>query len=401
MQTQLADFIKDTPDGKLADEILRSCVHCGFCNATCPTYLLLGDENDGPRGRIYLIKQLLEGKDVGPSTQQHLDRCLSCRNCETTCPSGVQYAKLLDIGRHVAEERIPRESKDMKMRKRLLGFLPYTGRFKAALKMGRTFKLLLPKSTANKIPKKQTVGDWPKRNHQRKMLVLAGCVQPALSPEINVATARVLDKLGITLIQEKKAGCCGAVSQHLSASDDAANFMRNNIDAWWPAIEKGAEAIVMTASGCGSTVKEYGHYLRNDPDYADKANKISNLCKDISEVIINETFQIFTRNDRESIAWHPPCTLQHGQKINGVVERILEEVGYDLKPITDSHLCCGSAGTYSILQPELSEKLRERKIKSIMNQKPDVIVTANIGCQTHLQEKTKTPVQHWIHLLDQ
>lgn len=401
MQTQLADFIKDTPDGKLADEILRSCVHCGFCNATCPTYLLLGDENDGPRGRIYLIKQLLEGKETGSSTQQHLDRCLNCRNCETTCPSGVQYAKLLDIGKQVAEERIPRESKDAKIRKRLLGFLPYTGRFKAALKMGRTFKLLLPKSTANKIPKKQVIGDWPKRNHQRKMLVLAGCVQPALSPETNTATARVLDKLGITLIQESKAGCCGAVSQHLSASDDAADFMRNNIDAWWPAIENGAEAIVMTASGCGSTVKEYGHYLRNDPDYADKANKISSLCKDISEIIINETFQIFTRNDRESIAWHPPCTLQHGQKINGVVEKILKEIGYDLKPIADSHLCCGSAGTYSILQPELSERLRERKIKSITSQKPDVIVTANIGCQTHLQEKTKTPVQHWIHLLDQ
>ena len=401
MQTQLADFIKDTPDGKLADEILRSCVHCGFCNATCPTYLLLGDENDGPRGRIYLIKQLLEGKKVTQQTQQHLDRCLTCRNCETTCPSGVQYAKLLDIGRKIAEKHIGRTSKELKIRKRLLNFLPYTGRFKAALTIGRNFKFLLPKSTTAKIPKKHVTGEIPKRTHNRKMLILAGCVQPALSPEINAATARVLDKLGITLIQENKAGCCGAVSQHLSANKAAANFMRKNIDAWWPSIEDGVEAIVMTASGCGSTVKDYGHYLRNDPDYAVKAAKISSLCKDISEIIINETYQIFMRNERESIAWHPPCTLQHGQKIMGVVETILNDIGYDLKPIADEHLCCGSAGTYSILQPELSDKLRERKLKSLKQQKPEIIVTANIGCQTHLQEKTKTPVQHWILLLDQ
>ena len=401
MQTQLADFIKNTPDGKLADEILRSCVHCGFCNATCPTYLLLGDENDGPRGRIYLMKQLLEAQDVGQKTLKHLDRCLTCRNCETTCPSGVKYEKLLDIGRRVAEERIPRDKNDSKFRKRLLSFLPYPTRFKAALKMGRTFKFILPKSTTGKIPKKRKTGNWPKQVHKRKMLVLAGCVQPALSPEINSSTARVLDKLGITLIQENKAGCCGAVSQHLSASDAAKDFMRNNIDAWWTHIENGVEAIVMTASGCGSMVKDYGHHLSDDPDYAQKARKVSSLCKDISEILINERYQIFTRNDRENITWHPPCTLQHGQKITGVVEKILQDIGYQLKPIADQHLCCGSAGTYSILQPELSERLRERKLDSIKQQNPTTIVTANIGCQTHLQEKTETPVKHWIHLLDQ
>ncbi len=401
MQTQLADFIKDTEDGKLADEILRSCVHCGFCNATCPTYLLLGNENDGPRGRIYLIKQLLEGKEAGVKTLQHLDRCLTCRNCETTCPSGVKYEKLLDIGKRIAEEIIPREVSDAKIRKRLRNFLPYTGRFKTALKMGRAFKFLLPKSTTQKIPKKHKIGEWPKNVHTRKMLVLAGCVQPALSPQTNAATARVLDRLGITLIQESKAGCCGAVSQHLTDSDSAKDFMRNNIDVWWPHIEAGVEAIVMTASGCGSMVKDYGHHLRNDPDYAEKAAKISALCKDISEIIIEERYQIFTRNDREAITWHPPCTLQHGQKITGVVEKILTDIGYELKPIADSHLCCGSAGTYSILQPKIADQLREQKLQSINQQNPDVIVTANIGCQTHLQEKTETRVQHWVQLLDQ
>lgn len=401
MQTQLADFIKDTPNGKLADEILRNCVHCGFCNATCPTYLILGDENDGPRGRIYLIKQLLEGKKVGRKTLQHLDRCLTCRNCETTCPSNVQYAKLLDIGKEIAEERISRDPKSAKTRKMLLRFLPYPGRFSAALKMGRSFKFLLPKSTTSKIPKKNTVEKWPKEAHQRNMLILAGCVQPALSPETNVATARVLNKLGISLIEEKKAGCCGAVSQHLAASEPAKDFMRNNIDAWWQHIEAGAEAIIMTASGCGSMVKEYGFYLRDDPDYAKKAQKISAMCKDISEVLINERYQIFTRNDRERIAWHPPCTLQHGQKITGVVEKILQDIGYKLQPIADQHLCCGSAGTYSILQPEIANQLRDRKLDNLKQQNPDTIVTANIGCQTHLQEKTKTPVKHWIHLLDQ
>ena len=401
MQTQLAEFIKETEDGKLADSILRSCVHCGFCNASCPTYLLLGDENDSPRGRIYLIKQLLEGKDIGEKTLQHLDRCLTCRSCETACPSGVQYEKLLDIGRRIAEERITRDATSAKARKHLLKFLPYGGRFKLALKMGRSFKFLLPKTTSKKIPEKRKIGELPNRVHARKMLILDGCVQPALSPETNAATARVLDKLGISLIPTPKAGCCGAVSHHLAAPDQAKDFMRKNIDAWWNAIEDGAEAIVITASGCGSMVKDYAHHLRNDPDYAEKAAKVSALCKDISEIIIKERYQIFTRNNREKITWHPPCSLQHGQKITGIVETILEDIGYELKPITDSHLCCGSAGTYSMLQAEIADQLREQKLKQIHQQKPEIIVTANIACQTHLQEKTETTVQHWIHLLDQ
>ena len=401
MQTQLIDSIRNTANGKVADEILRRCVHCGFCNATCPTYLLLGNENDGPRGRIYLVKQLLEGKETGKKTLKHLDRCLTCRNCETTCPSGVEYSKLLDIGREVAEQQISRPNKEMKMRKRLRTFLPYSKRFKTLLNLGRTFKFLLPKAMTAKIPQKRPVGEWPKEQYNRKMLVLAGCVQAAITPEINAATARVLGRLGIDLIEANSAGCCGAVSQHLTAPKEAKQFMYNNIDAWWPYIEAGTEAIVMTASGCGSMVKDYGYILRHDPNYAEKAKKVSALCKDLSEILISERYQIFTRNDCPSIAWHPPCTLQHGQKITGVVEKLLSDIGYQLKPIADSHLCCGSAGTYSILQPELSQQLRERKLDSLLQQSPEFIVTANVGCQVHLQEKTKTPVQHWVQLLDQ
>ena len=401
MQTQLTEAISSTAQGKVAEKILRNCVHCGFCNATCPTYLILGDENDGPRGRIYLIKQLLEGKQTGASTLKHLDRCLTCRNCETTCPSGVEYATLLDIGREVAEKQITRPDDEVKIRKNLRRVLPYTLRFKSILTLGRTFKFFLPKAIATKIPKKRAVGEWPKAHYQRKMLVLAGCVQPAVSPETNAATARVLNRLGIDLVEAKNAGCCGAISQHLAVPKEAKQFIRNNIDAWWPHIATGTEAIVMTASGCGSMVKDYGHILRHDPNYADKAQKISALCKDLSEILINERYQIFTRNDCPSIAWHPPCTLQHGQKITGVVETLLEDIGYQLKPINDSHLCCGSAGTYSILQPKLSDQLRMQKLNNLLQQSPEFIVTANVGCQVHLQEKTKIPVQHWIHLLDQ
>jgi glycolate oxidase iron-sulfur subunit len=401
MQTQLTEAIKNTANGKIAEKILRNCVHCGFCNATCPTYLLLGNENDGPRGRIYLIKQLLEGQESGEKTLKHLDRCLTCRNCETTCPSGVEYSKLLDIGREVAEKQISRPKNEVKIRKRLRTFLPYTKRFKTVLTLGRTFKFLLPKATTAKIPQKKTIGEWPEAKYQRKMLALAGCVQAAVTPETNAATARVLSRLGIDLLEAKNAGCCGAVSQHLTAPKEAKQFIRNNIDAWWPYIKTGVEAIVMTASGCGSMVKDYGYILRHDPNYAAKAKKVSSLCKDLSEILINERYQIFTRNDCPNIVWHPPCTLQHGQKITGVVETLLRNIGYQLKPIANSHLCCGSAGTYSILQPELSEQLRNQKLNSLLQQAPDIIVTANVGCQVHLQEKTKTPVQHWVHLLDQ
>lgn len=400
MKTDLTPLIQDTEDGILANKILRSCVHCGFCNATCPTYQVLGDENDGPRGRIYLIKQLLEGKAADTSTQMHLDRCLTCRNCETTCPSGVQYGQLLDIGRKHIEKSVPRSFKDRTIRTLLRNVLPYRKRFTFLYKTGQTFKPLLPKPIRKKIARSVTKGTWPLCEHQRRMIVLDGCVQPALSPDINTVTARVLHKLGISLIRQKKAGCCGAVSQHLSAEEEALRFMKHNIDSWWADIESGVEAIVITASGCGVMVKEYAHHLRNDPDYAEKAKRVSELCKDISEIIIEEDYKKLTPQKTTKISWHPPCTLQHGQQIKGVVEKILEDCGYDLNPIKDSHLCCGSAGTYSILQPEISQTLQSNKMTNLSENKPNMIVTANIGCQTHLQEVSEVPVVHWIHLLD-
>ncbi len=402
MKTELSSELLATSEGKEADSILRTCVHCGFCNATCPTYQLLGDEKDGPRGRIYLIKQLLEGKEATEKTQQHLDRCLTCRNCETTCPSGVRYSHLLEIGRKHIEKKVPRDFKSRAIRKLLLNVLPYEKRFTPLMRMGQIFKPFTPKVIKKKIPIRTTKGYLPKESHKRKMLILDGCVQPAMSPDINAATARVLNKLGISLITPPKAGCCGAVSLHLAAEDAALNFMRNNIDIWWPEIESGAEAIIMTASGCGSTVKEYGHLLKNDANYADKAKKVSELCKDISEIISNEDLSAFKDNNanERKISFHPPCTLQHGQKITGVVESILIKSGYELLPVLDSHLCCGSAGTYSVLQPEISEQLQRNKINNLLENNPDLIVTSNIGCQTHLQEVSKVPVIHWIHLLD-
>jgi len=402
MKTELSSKLLATSEGKEADSILRTCVHCGFCNATCPTYQLLGDEKDGPRGRIYLIKQLLEGKEATEKTQQHLDRCLTCRNCETTCPSGVKYSHLLEIGRKHIEEKVPRDFKSKAIRQLLLNILPYEKRFTPLMKMGQMFKPLTPKIIKKKIPIRTTKGQLPKESHKRKMLILDGCVQPSMSPDINAATARVLNKLGISLITPKTAGCCGAVSLHLAAEESALNFMRNNIDAWWPYIESGTEAIIMTASGCGSTVKEYGHLLKHDDEYAEKAQRVSELCKDISEILKDEdlSFLMTENTEKPKVSFHPPCTLQHGQKITGVVEGILNKLGFKLLPVLDSHLCCGSAGTYSVLQPEISEQLKQNKISNLLTNKPDMVVTSNIGCQTHLQEASDVPVVHWIHLLD-
>jgi len=390
---------------EIADNILRTCVHCGFCNATCPTYQLMGDENDGPRGRIYLIKQMLEGKEVSESTRTHLDRCLTCRNCETTCPSGVEYAQLLDLGRKAIEIHSPRSVKERIIRRALRAVLPHRKRFSILLRTGQFFKPLLPSAIQEKIPPRVTKRKCSISRHKRQMIILEGCVQPSISPDINQATSRVLHKLGISLIKPTGAGCCGAVSQHLSAEDEALKYMKRNIDAWWTSIESGAEAIVITASGCGVMVKEYAHYLRNDPDYAKKAQRVSSLCKDISEILINEDLSILshastTLQTTQKISWHPPCTLQHGQKITEVVEQILVECGYHLPVIRDQHLCCGSAGTYSILQPVISKKLQINKITALLESDPELIVTANIGCQTHLQEASKVPVIHWIHLLD-
>lgn len=400
MQTSLADFIKHSPEGHEADGILRSCVHCGFCTATCPTYQLLGDERDGPRGRIYLIKQVLEGQPVSATTQQHLDRCLTCRACETTCPSGVRYGRLVEIGRNVVETQVPRPLGDRLIRRALRWLIPHPQRFGLLLRIGQTVRPLLPPSLRRKVPSPRAAGPRPGRHHGRKMLVLEGCAQASTAPNTNAATARVLDKLGITLIQAASAGCCGAVSLHLSAHEEALNFMRRNIDAWWPAIDDGAEAIVMTASGCGVVVKDYGLQLRHDPKYAHKAARVSELTKDLSEVITPDDVKLLDIRETQRVAFHSPCTLQHGQQITGRVEKLLQAAGYHLTVVPDSHLCCGSAGTYSILQPALSLRLRDNKLAALDSGTPDVIATANIGCQLHLESGAQKPIKHWIELLE-
>jgi glycolate oxidase iron-sulfur subunit len=400
METHIKKELENTIDGKLAKSILRSCVHCGFCNATCPTYQLLGDENDSPRGRIYLIKQLFEG-DGSESTEKtrlHLDRCLTCRSCETTCPSGVKYGALLDIGRKLMEDLAPRSREEKKKRKRLQTTLSSPKRFGTLLRAGQLLRPLLPKDTKKKVPKKRLALEHPTTTHERKMLILQGCVQPALSPDINTATAVVLDKLGISLIHHKKAKCCGAVSQHLSAEDKAITQIKNNIDAWWDDISNGIEAIITTASGCGTMLKDYPHYLREEGEYLYKAEIVASLSKDISEIIIEEDYASLPIKKTHKLSWHSPCTLQHGQKITGYVEKLLTDTGHTLLPVQDGHICCGSAGTYSILQPELSEQLKQNKLENLTREMPDIIVTANIGCQTHLQQGTEIPVIHWINL---
>jgi glycolate oxidase iron-sulfur subunit len=409
MQTNLADFIKNTRDGDEAESILRACVHCGFCTATCPTYQLLGDELDGPRGRIYLIKQVLEGAPVTQKTQTHLDRCLTCRNCESTCPSGVQYGRLVDIGRKVVDQRVQRPLGERIMRYVLKETLPRRGLFTAAITLGRLVKPVLSQSLQDKLPAAAAPGRWPTRSHARKMLVLEGCVQPGMAPNINAATARVLDALQVQLIAAPKAGCCGALRYHLNDQDGGLDDMRRNVDAWWPYVsgESGApqvEAIVMTASGCGVTVKEYGHLLAHDPAYAQKAQRISSLTRDLSEVMPAFETELAGRMAGRiagRVAYHPPCTLQHGQQIRGKVEGVLRAVGVDVVLCADSHLCCGSAGTYSMLQPELSHQLRDRKVANLEATGAQTIVSANIGCLTHLQSGTQTPVRHWIELIDQ
>lgn len=401
MQTNLSDEAKTLARAKEAEDILRSCVHCGFCNATCPTYQLLGNELDGPRGRIYLIKQMLEGEPVTDKTQLHLDRCLTCRNCETTCPSGVTYHALLDIGRAELERRVPRPARERMLRHGLRHVIPRPAVFDALLKAGRIARPLMPAALRQKIPAKTIAAkSRPAARHARRVLMLEGCVQPSLSPNTNAATARVLDRLGISVIDAPRAGCCGATDYHLNAQEAGLMRARRNIDAWWPAIEAGAEAIVQTASGCGAFIKEYGHLLRDDPQYAAKAARVSELARDLVEVLGAEPLDALKSSERRRIAFHCPCTLQHAQKLGGAVEAILTRLGYDLTAVPDAHLCCGSAGTYSITQPELSMQLRDRKLDALESGAPEMIVTANIGCQTHLAGAGRTGVRHWIELVE-
>lgn len=406
MQTNFTDADRQKPHIQEAERILRTCVHCGFCNATCPTYQLLGDERDGPRGRIYLMKELLESPEdneqVTEETRLHLDRCLTCQNCETTCPSGVEYHKLLNIGRAEIERRVPRPAAERAQRYALRKMLVDPKRFAALLKLGQTFKPLVPGKLRDKMPPAPVdAGMRPAaERHTRRVLMLEGCVQPGLSPNTNAATARVLDRLGISVTPVSEAGCCGAIDFHLNAQEEGRERIRANIDAWWPHVEHGAEAIVQTASGCGAFVKEYGEMLKNDPAYADKAERISALAKDLVEILRDEPLDELQIKTSQRLAFHCPCTLQHAQKLNGAVEGVLTQLGFALTPVQDAHLCCGSAGTYSITQPELATELRDNKLNALEAGNPEMIVTANIGCQTHLAGANRTPVRHWIEVVD-
>ena len=420
MQTTLAPEFQGTSEGREAEAILRKCVHCGFCTATCPTYQLLGDELDGPRGRIYLMKQVLEGAPVTRKTQQHLDRCLTCRNCETTCPSGVQYGHLVDIGRRIVERKVERPTGEKAVRWLLKEGLT-SPLFKPAMKLGQALRPLVPAKLRDKVPAPAPARAhrWPTREHPRKVLLLLGCVQPAMMPNINAATARVLDAAGIQTLVADGAGCCGALRTHLNDHEGGLADMRRNIDAWWPLAEgltsQGqVEAIVMNASGCGVAVKEYGHALAHDPAYADKARRISELTKDLSELLPGLVPALAPRLGRATgkpgsaalpthgrLVFHPPCTLQHGQQLRGGVEQHLTALGFEVRLAgAESHLCCGSAGTYSVLQPELATQLRDRKLGHLAPADDETLISANIGCIQHLQSGTATPVRHWVEVLD-
>ncbi|MEE9342830.1 MAG: glycolate oxidase subunit GlcF [Gammaproteobacteria bacterium] len=401
MQTRLSEHHRHTDYGQEANRILRKCVHCGFCNATCPTYQILGDERDGPRGRIYQIKNFLEGEDSADQLLTHLDRCLTCRACETTCPSGVEYHSLLHIGRQLAEENTQRSWLEQTKRTVILTLLPNKKLFGALMKLARFARPILPAQIKRKIPPATQKNDFIPRQHKRFVILLEGCVQPDLAPNINHATRRVLDKLGIATVSSPLAGCCGALPYHLSETEKAREMARRNIDAWWPMVKDEAESILINTSGCTPMVKDYISLFPDDSNYRNKAKRVSDLAIDISEYLAKQDLSRLTTKKPKRVAFQSPCSLQHAQQITNLVEPILKQAGFELTTISDPHLCCGSAGTYSLLQPKLSKQLRDNKLQSIEEDDPEIIATANIGCMMHLAEKATVPVKHWIELLDE
>jgi glycolate oxidase iron-sulfur subunit len=424
MHIELAENYRDTDLGREAESLLGPCVICGQCEPVCPTFRLLDEGWDGPRGRIYLTKLMLEGKEPDPTSlppalsfktlegkslaanlQLHLDRCLSCRSCETSCPQGVRYCRLLDIGRELVEQEVPRPLKERLARLAVRAVVTHGTRFTALLRTGQALRRFLPAGLRARIPPRRPAGSWPDHAHTRRMVIWQGCVQPALAPDINAAAARVLDRFGIRLIAASD-GCCGVLSHHLAATDEARAFMRRNIDALWPHIEAGAEALVLTASGCGMHFREYGKLLQDDPHYRDKARRISDMTRDIAEIVVDEWEDAPLQDGPapqpvRRIAFQSSCSLQHGEKLNGVVEKLLKRAGFKLVPVTYPFMCCGAAGSYSLLQRSLSELLRARKLETLMASRPTAIATANIGCLTHLAEVSPVPVRHWIELLDE
>jgi glycolate oxidase iron-sulfur subunit len=405
MQTRLAEFLRDTPAGREAAAIVGRCVHCGFCTAACPTYRVRGDELDGPRGRIYLIKQVLEGAPPSAKTQLHLDRCLTCRACEPACPSGVEYGRLVDIGRGLVEASVPRPSRARAVRVLLRETLTRPRLFALLAGLGRAVRAVLPRSLRAKLPERVAPGAWPRRTHARRVLLPAGCVQPGLMPNVDAATARVLDALGIETVVPRAGGCCGALRHHLEDRAGALAEVRRNVDAWWPHVEAGVEAIVTNASGCGVMVRDYAHLLRDDPVRAPRAARIAALARDLVEIVAPELPRLQAQlavagREPRRVAFHPPCTLQHGQRLAGRVEAVLARLGADLVRFADPGQCCGSAGTYSLLQPALAAELRDRKLAALDAAGPELVLSANVGCIAHLGGAARVPVRHWIEWVD-
>ena len=389
MQTKISPLYQQMPYITDIEKILRSCVHCGFCNATCPTYQITGNELDGPRGRIYQIKQILEGENISASAHQHLDRCLECRNCETTCPSGVEYARLLHFGKQLV---LPKQPKLINGLKYLLAqILAYPSRVMPLLKIGQFFKPLLPKILAKKIPISVPIKPKQWQTHQRKMLILDGCVQSVMTPQTNHHIKTVLDKLAIQV--DSVSGCCGGLHQHLG--QPATATIQQNIDNWLTLLAQEYECFIYSASGCGLSILKYPDSFTEGSEYHQKATLLTSKVRDISEVLIQEDLSIFNIDKQTAnIAFHPPCTLQHGLKLQGLVEEVLQKIGYSLQPINDAHLCCGSAGPYSILHPKISTELVNNKWANIGG--VDLVITANVGCELHLSSARDIPVKHWI-----
>lgn len=399
MRAPVAEHMQANAFAEEAAAIVRSCVHCGFCNATCPTYQLTGDELEGPRGRIYLIKSMLEDGVIGDATLTHLDQCLVCRNCETTCPSGVDYGRLLDVVKPYVKDAVALSAGARLERWLLTRIVPYPSRFAPFVASGRLLRPLMPARLKRLVPASPSIQTRNYETHAREILLLGGCAQPVMNPAIDAAAQAVFNALGITLQRCPGVDCCGALTYHLGYAEEAVATAKANVDAWWPEVEKGVEAILATSSGCGVHLKEYARVLADEPEYAERARTIQNLVKDPIEVIDVDNLSSLIDAPDDTIAFHPPCTLQHGQRLAGRVETLLERLGWQLCAVSDSHLCCGSAGSYSLLHPQTANALRTDKLDKLLSGAPQEIITANIGCQLHLGAASPVRVRHWLELL--
>jgi glycolate oxidase iron-sulfur subunit len=402
MRAQLPPALAATLEGARAEAVIRACVHCGMCNAVCPTFQLTGDERDGPRGRIYLMKGALEGETVGPETLLHLDRCLECRACESACPSGVEYHRLLDVGRPFVEARVARPWRERALRWLIRTVAPYAQRFRLALAIGRVVAPVLPGGLRRKVPARSPPAPAPPfEGEGRRMQLLAGCVQAAAAPHFNTAAKRVFKTVGVSLAESPAAGCCGAVSFHLDAPDEARAMARRNLDAWTAALDVGDEAVVVTASGCAAFIRDYPDLLADDAAYAETARRVAALVREPVEVLESLPLTPLRAPAEPRIAVHEPCTLRHGLKLGGRIDALLRRLGYEPQPVRDAHLCCGSAGPYSLTQPVFAGALRANKLAALTEHDPAAICTANIGCWMHLSETSPVPLKHWIEAVDE